>query len=325
MQRIQLENRIPLEPNLPLSTPWVIFVDPAMSCNQQCKFCYHSSNNIKGIMQWDLYKKIISDIHLFESQIKTLRLYAFGEPLLNPKFSDMVKYAKDEQVAENIDTTTNGSLFNPKLNLSIIEAGIDRINISVIGINAEQYKSFSNYSINFEQYVDNIAHLYHNRNKCIIFIKINGDVISKEDQQKFLEIFTPISNGIGIEHIINCWQLPELDNIKNKEVGVYGQPISHVEICSYILYSCCVQFNGEVSACFLDWNRKLIIGDVKEQSLVDIWNGKPLQQLRKIMLLKQRNILEICKNCDQLISGMPTSVDDYADSLLERYGFNTHA
>jgi len=322
MQRIQLENRIPLEPNLPLSTPWVVFVDPSISCNIQCKFCYHSSNNIKGIMKWDLYKKIISDIKLFEFHIKTLRLYAFGEPLLNPKFSDMVKYAKDEQIAETIDTTTNGSLFSPKLNLKIIEAGIDRINISVIGINAEQYKSFSNYSINFEKYVDNIAHLYHNRNKCIIFIKINGDVISKEDQQKFLEIFTPISNGIGIEHIINCWQLPELDNIKNKEVGVYGQPLSHVEICPYILYSYCVQFNGEVSACFLDWNRKLIIGDVKEQSLVDIWNSDRMNNLRKLMLRMLRFSHPICKSCQQLVSGQPVDLDEYSEELVEKYGFN---
>jgi len=322
MKRIQLENRIPLEPNLPLSTPWVIFVDPSISCNLQCKFCYHSSNNIKGIMKWDLYKKIVSDIRLFDSRIKTLRLYGFGEPLLNPHFADMVKHGKDEQIADTIDTTTNGSLFNPKLNLSIIEAGIDRINISVIGINAEQYKSFSNYSINFEKYVDNIAHLYHNRNKCIIFIKINGDVISKEDQQKFLEIFTPISNGVGIEHIINCWQLPKLDNIKNKEVGVYGQPISHVEICPYILYSYCVQFNGEVSACFLDWNRKLIIGDVKEQSLVDIWNSDRMNNLRKLMLRMLRFSHPICKSCQQLVSGQPVDLDKYSEDLLRRYGFN---
>jgi len=323
MQRIQLENRIPLEPNLPLSTPWVVFVDPAMSCNQQCKFCYHSSNNIKGIMQWDLYKKIISDIHLFESQIKTLRLYAFGEPLLNPKFSDMVKYAKDEQVAENIDTTTNGSLFNPKLNLSIIEAGIDRINISVIGINAEQYKSFSNYFIKFEKYVDNIAHLYHNRKQCTIFIKINGDVISKEDQQKFLEIFTPISDGIGIEHTMKCWYDFDMKDIPtNKEVGVYGQPISHVEICSYVFYTYCCHYDGKVSACFLDWNKKLLIGDVNKQSLVDIWNSDRMNNLRKLMLRMLRSFHPICKSCQQLISGQPVDLDAYTDSLLERYGFN---
>jgi len=322
MQRIQLENRIPLEPNLPLSTPWVVFVDPSISCNIQCKFCYHSSNNIKGIMKWDLYKKIISDIKLFEFHIKTLRLYAFGEPLLNPKFSDMVKYAKDEQIAETIDTTTNGSLFSPKLNLKIIEAGIDRINISVIGINAEQYKSFSNYSINFEKYVDNIAHLYHNRNKCIIFIKINGDVISKEDQQKFLEIFTPISNGIGIEHIINCWQLPELDNIKNKEVGVYGQPISHVEICPYILYAITIHSDGQVSACFLDWSKKLLIGDINQTNLVDIWNSYRINNLRKLMLKMLRFSHPICKSCQQLVSGQPVDLDKYSEDLLRRYGFN---
>jgi radical SAM protein with 4Fe4S-binding SPASM domain len=322
MQRIQLENRIPLEPNLPLSTPWVIFVDPSISCNLQCKFCYHSSNNIKGIMKWDLYKKIISDIKLFEFHIKTLRLYTFGEPLLNPKFVDMVKYAKDEQIAENIDTTTNGSLFNPKLNLKIIEAGIDRINISVIGINAEQYKSFSNYSINFEKYVDNIAHLYHHRKQCIIFIKINGDVISKEDQQKFLQIFTSISDGVGIEHTMGCWYDFDMKGTPtNKEVGVYGQPISHVEICPYILYSYCVQFNGEVSACFLDWNRKLIIGDVKEQSLIDIWNSNRMNNLRKLMLKMLRFSHPICKSCQQLISGEPVNLDEYSKDLLRRYGF----
>ena len=321
MKRIQLENRSPLESNLPLSTPWVIFVDPSISCNFQCKFCYHSRSVIKGIMEWDLYTKIISDIQLFESCIKTLRLYGFGEPLINPKFADMVKHAKDIQIAENIDTTTNGSLFNPKLNLEIIEAGINRINISVIGINTEQYKSFSNYSINFEKYVDNIAHLYHNRKQCIIFIKINGDVISKEDQQKFLEIFTPISDGIAIEHMMDCWQLPELNIIKNKEVGVYGQPLSHVEICPYILYSYCVQSNGEVSACFLDWNKKLIIGNINQNNLVDIWNSDKMNNLRKLMLKMLRSSLPICKSCQQLVSGMPTNIDKYADSLLERYGF----
>jgi radical SAM protein with 4Fe4S-binding SPASM domain len=323
MKRIQTEKHIPLVSNLPLSTPFVIFIDPAAPCNIQCKFCYHSNKNIKGIMQWDLYKKIISDIQLFESPIKTLRLYAFGEPLLNPHFSDMIKHAKDKQIAENIDTTTNGTLFNPKLNLSIINAGINRINISVNGINAEQYKLFSNYSINFEKYVDNITHLYHNRKQCIIFIKINGDVISKEDQQKFLEIFTPISDGIAIEHTMCCWYDFDMkDTPANKEVGVYGQPISHTEICPYILYSYCIQSTGQVSACFLDWNKKLLIGDINQNNLVDIWNSDRMNNLRKLMLRMLRYSHPICKSCQQLVSGQPTDLDTCSEDLLKRYGFN---
>ena len=80
----------------------------------------------------DGYKKIIDDICKFEKPIKVLRLYKDGEPLLNPHFADMIRYAKEKKCAERIDTTTNASLLNPKISLEIIEAGLDRINISII-------------------------------------------------------------------------------------------------------------------------------------------------------------------------------------------------
>jgi radical SAM protein with 4Fe4S-binding SPASM domain len=322
MKRIQEENRVPLEPRIPLTTPFVINVDPSSSCNFKCKFCYHSNNRMKkqGIMNWDTYKKIISDIKKFDAPLKTLRLYAFGEPMLNPRFADMVKYAKDASVSEKIDTTTNGSILNPKLNLEIINAGIDRINISVNGVNKEQYENFSNYKIDFDDYVRNITHLYENRKDCIIFIKINGDVLLKEDQDKFLKIFTPISTGIAIEHVMNCWYGFEMEKIEiNKKVGVYGQPLKEVEICPYIFYSFCIQYDGQVSACFLDWNRELIIGDIHNRSVKELWNSTKLNNLRKFMLKKQRDLIPICKSCQQLVAGQPENLDKHAEDILNRY------
>ena len=320
MKRTREQGRIPLEEVLPLSTPFVINVDPASACNFKCNFCFHSGNTKmekKGIMDWITYRTVIKDMKLFETKIKTLRLYAFGEPLLNPKLPDMIKLAKDSNVCEDIDTTTNGSLLTPELNRSIIDAGIDRINISVNGINSEQYKQFTGCKIDFDHYVNNIAELYHMKNECVIFIKINGDVISKEDQDKFIAIFTPISDGCAVEHVMNCWYDFDMDNIEtNKKVGVYGQPLTHVNICPYIFYSFCVQYDGAVSACFLDWNRKLVIGNLYESSLLDIWDGELLRTLRYLMLLNHRSTLPICHNCNQLEAGEPVNIDHLADKLL---------
>ena len=321
MKRIREYGRVPLEDVLPLDTPFVINVDPSSVCNLKCKYCFHTSNKmkVKGVIKWPTYNKILTDIKQFDSQIKTLRLYAFGEPLVNPLFVDMVKIAKDLHIAEDIDTTTNGCLLNPELNLKIIKAGIDRINISVMGTNSDQYKQSTQRTINFEQYVNNIAHLYHNRDNCIIFVKINGDMISKEDQQKFIEIFTPISSGCAIEHTMECWYDFDMIGVeRNKNVGVYGQPLTHVDVCPYIFYSYCIQYDGEVSACFLDWNRKLVIGNIYQNSLREIWNGPQITKLRKKMLLKQRNTLPICNNCNQLEAGDPVNIDHMADILLEK-------
>jgi radical SAM protein with 4Fe4S-binding SPASM domain len=320
MKRIREYGRVPLEKVLPLDTPFVINVDPSSICNFKCKYCFQASNKLthKGVMTWSTYSKILSNIHKFPSLIKTLRLYAFGEPLVNPLFFDMVKIAKDLHISEDIDTTTNGSLLNPDLNLKIIKAGIDRINISVMGVNSKHYKQFAQYTLDFERYVDNIAHLYNNRDNCIIFVKINGDMLSKDDQQRFIDIFTPISSGCAIEHVMDCWYDCHMEGVeRNKNVGVYGQPLTHVDVCPYIFYSFCVQYDGEVSACFLDWNRKLILGNIHQNSLKEIWEGEPLKTLRRVMLLKKRYEHPICNNCNQLEAGEPVNIDHLADKLLK--------
>ncbi|MFX1363490.1 MAG: radical SAM/SPASM domain-containing protein [Promethearchaeota archaeon] len=325
--RIDLKNRTKLETVIPLKVPFIIFVDPSDLCNFKCKFCPSGDiflmkevGRSLNTMDFDLYKKIIDDICEFEKQIKVLRLYKDGEPLLNPRFVDMVKYARKKKCAERIDTTTNASLLNPKLNLEIIEAGLDRINISIEGVNEKQYLEFSNFRIKFDKFVNNIRHFYENKNEnCEVIIKINGDTISDEDKLKFYEIFGDIADGVFIEHIMSCWPEFELKDVEvNQEYGIYGQKIKEVMVCPYVFYSFSINSDGSVSACFLDWSRKLIIGDARKESVKDIWNGEKLLKYQKMFLRKERKQHSVCKNCGQLSHGLPDNIDDYAEILLGR-------
>lgn len=309
-----------------MESPFVIFVDPSDRCNFECKFCPTGNKQLmKEIgrplkaMKFDLFRKIIDDIREFDQPIKVLRLYKDGEPLLNPKFVDMVKYAKDNPKILSIDTTTNASLLNPQKNLEIIEAGLNRINISIEGINYKQYKEFSNYKIKFDKFVENIQHFYENRNKCEIIIKINGDVISEDDKKLFHEIFHNKANGIYIEHVMSCWPEFELDGVQvNKEHGVYGQVIKEVMICPYVFYSFSINSDGTASLCFLDWSRKLIIGDVKEASVKDIWKGNKMRAYQEMFLMKKRKDHPVCRECGQMTHGLPDDIDKHAEMLLDR-------
>jgi len=324
--RIDLENRTKLETVIPLSVPFIINVDPADSCNFKCKFCPSGDRQLmKNVgrslktMDFELYKKIIDDICEFEKPIKVLRLYKDGEPLLNPGFAAMVTYAKEKKCSERIDTTTNASLLNPKRNLEIIEAGLSRINISIEGVNEKQYLEFSNYKIDFDKLVGNIRHFYENRKNCEMIIKINGDTISDDDKKKFYEIFEDIADGVYIEHIMSCWPEFELKGVEaNQEFGIYGQEIKEVQVCPYVFYSFSINSDGSASACFLDWARKLIVGNVKNESVKDIWNGEKLLNLQKMFLKKKRKEHPVCGNCGQMSHGLPDDIDDYAEMLLKR-------
>lgn len=325
--RIDLKNRTKLETVIPLCIPFIINVDPSDTCNFQCIFCPTGDRKLMkstpgrghGVMDFNLYKKIIDDICEFEKPIKVLRLYKDGEPLLNSRLAEMIKYAKEKKCSERIDTTTNASLLNAAKNLEIIEAGLDRINISIEGINADQYLNFSKYKIEFEKLVNNIRHFYENRKQCEMIVKINGDTLTEDDKSKFFEIFGDISDGVYIEHIMSCWPEFELNGVEvNEEFGIYGQEINEVQVCPYVFYSFSINSDGTASACFLDWSRKLIIGDTKVESIWNIWNGDKLFNYQRMFLLMKRKGHTVCGQCGQLSHGLPDNIDPYADKLLAK-------
>ncbi|KLI36734.1 radical SAM protein, partial [Brachyspira hyodysenteriae] len=205
--RIDLENRTKLETVIPLETPFIIFIDPSDKCNFKCKFCptgnielmQNTSGRNFGSMDFNLYKKIIDDLKEFEGKVKVIRLYKDGEPLLNKHFPEMVEYAKKSNKVDRVDTTTNASLLNKDLSLQIINAGLDRINISIEGMNSKQYLDFSKANVNFEKLVENIAFFYENKKQCEMIVKINGDIISEKQKQEFYNIFGEIADGVNIE------------------------------------------------------------------------------------------------------------------------------
>jgi radical SAM protein with 4Fe4S-binding SPASM domain len=327
LKRIDLDNRTKLETVIPLSTPFIINVDPSDSCNFKCGFCPTGDRELMKkvgrpfiTMNFDLFKKIIDDLKDFSVPIKVLRLYKDGEPLLNPNFAEMVKYAKDSGCVLRVDTTTNGSLLNPTLNRKLINSGIDRINISIEGVNAEQYMSFSKYKIDFDKFVANIRDLYNNKENCEIVVKINGDILTEEDKLFFKKTFEDISDSAYIEHIMSCWPEFELrDGLEvNNELALYGQEIKEVSVCPYVFYSFSINSDGKVSLCFLDWSKKLLIGDTREEKLKDIWLGSKLRDYQKMFLEGKRKSNPICRNCGQMTHGMPDNIDKFSENILKR-------
>ena len=144
--RINLAERAKLETVIPLGTPYVLFIDPASTCNFRCTFCpsgdsqlIRSTGRYQGVLNFDLFRKIIDDLGEFDSPLKVLRLYKDGEPLMNKRLPDMIRYAKESGRAKYVDTTTNASLLTPEKSQQLIEAGLDRINISVDGLSDSRF------------------------------------------------------------------------------------------------------------------------------------------------------------------------------------------
>ena len=183
--RINLEGRTPLETVIPLATPFIVFVDPASSCNFKCTFCptghrdmIAETGRFQGVMKFDVFQKVIDDFGAFDKPIKVLRLYKDGEPFLNKRLAEMVAYARKSGHVDYIDTTTNGTFLSPERIGPVLDAGIDKINISVDGMTEETYLRFTGFKFDFAKFVENVRWIYANKGACEIVVKIPNELIS---------------------------------------------------------------------------------------------------------------------------------------------------
>jgi radical SAM protein with 4Fe4S-binding SPASM domain len=327
--RVNMENHVELGEVAPLKAPFVLLIDPSNLCNYKCKFCptgnrelIKSTGRYNGLLDFDLYKKIIDDIAEFDEPIKTLRLYKEGEPLVNPHFADMIAYAKKSGLVKRIDTTSNGALLNPKVNRAIIEAGLDQINISVNGVSTEQLEFYTQTKANFDEYVKNIKDLYENRGNCEISIKSIAENLTEDEQKKFFDIFGNISNRIVLEHLSPAWpQFKFHHDIKMEyTTGNYGQEVIERKVCPYIFYIMVVNSDGRVSTCVGDWPNKNILGDLRKQSVKEVWQGETLRMYQLAHLRGLRKYNHFCGDCEVVTYGTLDNMDKYANDILKRMG-----
>lgn len=312
----------------PLKTPFVLFVDPSSACNFACTFCptgdhplIKSIGRFQGTLQMTDFEKIVNDASEFESPFKVLRLYKDGEPLVNKRLSQMIRLAKSSGCFEKIDTTTNGALLTREKSQDLIDSGIDLINISVDGLDAEQFNHFAKAKVHFDNFVANIKYLYEIRGNCRLVIKTTNEIIGNERRQEFFDTFGDICDKIYIENTSPCWPNFDVEERMNIEIteGLYGNEIIEQTACPYIFYSISINSDMKVSACFVDWARSLTVGDLRKNSLKDVWNSTEMNSHRFAHLSGRRKENSTCGSCQQISHCGPDSIESQLLQIRKKY------
>ncbi|WPX07800.1 radical SAM protein [Anaerocellum danielii] len=312
---------------LPLDTPFLIQIFPVYACNFRCKYCVHSLPKDKHgymsnetFMDIELYKKCIDDMTLFNKKIKMLRFAGWGEPLLHPNIAEMVKYAKEKDIAHSVDIVTNGYLLNEKVSLALVEAGLDKLRISIEGLSEAKYKDICGVDIDFKSLIKKLTFFYKNRGNTKVYIKIIDCALENEKEKKqFFDIFGEIADFIAIEYLTPA--VDEIDYqsmVNGRELNVTqnGSLILNSKICPQPFYMLQVNPDGNVVPC-CSASYPIILGNVSEKNIVDIWYSKKFKEFQRKMLDGVKNASDVCSRCKQYRYAMYKEdvLDDYAEKL----------
>ncbi len=327
--KLNLEERTALQEVIPLETPFLLYVDPSSACNFRCQFCptghidlLKASEYKRRVMNLRLFEKLLRDLEAFPQVLRVMRMNKIGEPLLNKNLSTMIRLAKESGRVRYIDFATNASVFSPDLLTSIVDAGLDRLNISLEGVSKEQYAEHAKVDFDFGKLVDQIRWLYPRRGNCEVTIKVPGDFLSAEDREKFFDLFGDYCDRIFIEELSPIWPEFDLENragVKaSKAEGQYRETLEDKDVCTYIFYAMAVNADGTVSACCPDWDQKLVIGNLNNETLRDIWNSPAMNKLRRLHLQGKRRENPVCRACGHIKYSQVDNIDPYRERLLAK-------
>ena len=114
-----------------------VYVEPTSACNLNCRTCMrHSWNEPIGTMTIATFRRLIESLQSVPS-FHTMAFWGMGEPLLHPEIASMVRAAKT--LGAETELITNGLLLSPAVARALIEAGLDRIIVSVDGTTPQRH------------------------------------------------------------------------------------------------------------------------------------------------------------------------------------------
>lgn len=323
-----------LAESLPLATPYTIGIDPTNLCNFKCTFCptghkalLKSIGRPAGVMDYGLFTSIIDGIKGFPSKIKRLYLYHEGEPLVNKQLPKMLAYAKQSDIAEMVQTTTNAALLTPDVAEKLLDADFDLIRISIEHVDDVGYLKLTKTKTAYETVRRNVEYLFEARerrqSKLQIHPKIMDTGLTRSQIEKFRNDFGPISDLLNIQYLSDMPGAAGIDFSlgTNPNRGSGGSPLRPERIvCPHPFYIMVVKWRGEVVTCSEEWRWENIVGDTKTQTLPEIWNGEKLRNFRMTHLLGERHKIPHCAGCPS-IKGFPleNDLDQSRHHLIEHY------
>lgn len=262
-------------------------VETASACQMRCPMCYttYMDESLKGIMKYELFTRIVDEAA--NLGVYSIKLSWRGEPLLNKRIVDMVRYAKQKGIKE-VAFLSNAEFLTTDMAEALVDAGLDWLSISADGT-GEIYNEIRRPAI-FEETIARAVYMKQYRDSK----GLNRPLLRVQS------IMSAVENNPGA--FKNAWSnVVDRINIIADEIRDFNEKDLQWDryfICPKPWQRMTIAYDGRVHQCISDYGAKNIIGDVNETSLYDIWHGPKNEAVRdafrKHRYLEENDPCNIC-------------------------------
>ena len=303
-----------------MDTPKKIYLELTSRCNLHCSMCFRKLwfDEAEGDMTDELLRRVACQLPQLAS-LETVVFGGVGEPLLDARLSSLVKSFHVQGLHTEI--ITNGSLLTAALSQALVDAGLDRLWISMDGFSAESYAR-QRLGGRYARLMENIEAFNRTRSGSTTELGLTF-VLMPENLHELTQI-NPFADRVQAEwlnlsHVVPAVPLKKEDTVydlpvtlgKVRRVSHSTVPPQH-DSCPFVRDSAVfVRWDGGVCPCmqllhncdtYLYEQRRRVFrcefGSLAQQSLRQIWDSDAYRSFRELVREFDFPSCTICMGCD---------------------------
>jgi len=297
-----------------LESPLQIKVSLTNICNFKCLMCYNPKlKGRRGYIQDRLVEKIIQECA--REGINRISLGGTGEPLLHPRAVDYIALAKSAGLW--VSTTTNATFLTRDKADALLEAGLDRLGLSIYSSNPREHnqytgtETFNQVSENIKYFLERWAQTGRRTKVLLRFLAIPG----VNDYQAYLRYWKPITDRVGLDLAVK-----EPINWAG-QIDLYGRggwlgfslerPESGASLvrrgkvpCPHLRYYLHVVHTGRVLPCCNIFEpeeaEELVFGDLNRETITSIWRSDRYLAFKEDLYHLRAEEYLPCRSCSEI-------------------------
>jgi sulfatase maturation enzyme AslB (radical SAM superfamily) len=264
--------------------PKHIQIETALLCNSNCIFCPHKDmKRGPDYMEDWVWKKIIDESY---GKGVIYRPFMINEPFVDLRMPEIIRYIRKDPTAK-VEFNSNGN-FHPKFDVAAaLDAGIDWIRFSIDGYTEDTFKK-SGRGGNFNKIVNNVLEFIDENNrqgsKCHVEVRMIDLDFARHEQNDFVNYWKQYAHEVTITQLYT-WPW-------DGQIEPFRAPCPKIKSEMFFMSDGCAVL------CCWDAFARGVIGDVKRQTVEEIWLGDINQQYRNLLGKGERDKIHLCSKCD---------------------------
>lgn len=289
-------------------TPFLINFELSNNCNESCVFCRNGQGKIfdlnpdnpdgfipKGVMKPRVFEEIVRQT---KDTLLMAVPYVNGEPLIYQYLGDVLRAAKDYNVATII--SSNGILLNEANIKKILDNDLDLIKVHVSGFTNEVHQVQHRLG-DVEEIKNNLIQLARRIEERKAPLLVLVDYIRYKHNAHQVEQFRAFAEKLGFMFSVRP------GNPKGMEDSEDPQPISLPAAnipCDWLWKALTVNWNGDMLPCcdYVTWSNVTGYGRFEpgKTDFIKMWNGPEVIAMRQTHREKGRKPIPICADCNRI-------------------------